>query len=301
MRVIITGGTGLVGRALMEDLIADGYHVSVLSRTPERATGLPSGARVVGWDARSAEGWGSLADGSDAIVNLAGESIFGRWTPARKGRIRESRVNAGRAVVEAVELAEVKPRLVVQASGMGYYGHRGDELITEEASAGEDYLGRTAVEWEASTAPVESLGVRRVVIRSGVVLSRDGGAFPLMALPFRLFVGGPLGDGDQWLPWIHIADEVRSIRFLMEMEEAHGPFHLTAPEPLTNADFSRVLARVLRRPAFFRVPAFAVRLLLGQMSVVVLEGQRAVPRRLRDLGFDFRFPEGEAALRDLLE
>jgi uncharacterized protein (TIGR01777 family) len=285
----------------MEDLIADGYHVSVLSRTPERATGLPSGARVVGWDARSAEGWGSLADGSDAIVNLAGESIFGRWTPARKGRIRESRVNAGRAVVEAVELAEVKPRLVVQASGMGYYGHRGDELITEEASAGEDYLGRTAVEWEASTAPVESLGVRRVVIRSGVVLSRDGGAFPLMALPFRLFVGGPLGDGDQWLPWIHIADEVRSIRFLMEMEEAHGPFHLTAPEPLTNADFSRVLARVLRRPAFFRVPAFAVRLLLGQMSVVVLEGQRAVPRRLRDLGFDFRFPEGEAALRDLLE
>ena len=279
----------------------------VLSRRPEQATGLPAGVRAERWEARSAEGWGPLADGADAIVNLAGESIAGeglirgrRWTDNRKRRIRESRLNAGRAVVQAVELAQVKPRVVIQASGSGYYGPRGDEEITEEASPGEGFMGRTAVEWEASTAGVESLGVRRAIIRSGPVLSTKGGAFPLMLLPFRFFVGGPLGSGRQWFPWIHIADEARAIRFLIENDAASGPFNLTAPNPLTNAEFSRVVGRVLRRPAFVPVPAFSLRLALGEMSIVLLEGQRAMPRRLLDLGFPFRFLEAEAALRDLL-
>jgi hypothetical protein len=203
-------------------------------------------------------------------------------------------------VVQAVDAASVKPRVVVQASGTGYYGACGDEKITEEASPGQDFLGRTAVEWEACTAPVESLGVRRAIIRSGLVLSTRGGAFPLMVLPFRFFVGGPLGSGRQWLPWIHIADEVGAIRLLIENEAAGGPFNLAAPNPLTNADFGRALGRVLRRPGFMRAPALALRLLFGEMSTVLLDGQRAMPHRLSELGFAFRFPDVEAALRDLL-
>jgi uncharacterized protein (TIGR01777 family) len=300
MRVIITGGTGLIGRALTVKLAADDHQVIVLSRTPERVRDLPAGVRVARWDAHSAEGWGSLADGADAIVNLAGERLAGRWTARRKRRIRESRLNAGRAVVQAVGQAGDKPHVVVQASGAGYYGPRGDEEITEEAAPGKDFLGQLAVEWEASTAPVESLGVRRVIIRSGVVLSTAGGALPQLLLPFRFFAGGPLGSGKQWLPWIHIADEVSAISFLIENEAASGPFNLMAPDPLTNADFGRVLGRMLGRPAFVPTPAFALRLLLGEMATVVLDGQRAIPRRLLYLGFTFRFPEAEAALRDLL-
>jgi len=301
MRVIITGGTGLIGRALVADLTKDDHETIVLSRRPERAAGLPAEVRVERWDAQTAEGWGSLADGADALVNLAGENIAGRWTASRKRRIRESRLNAGRAVVQAVELAGVKPRVVVQASGAGYYGPRGDEEVVEEEPPGSDFLGQLAIEWEASTAPVERMGVRRAVIRSGAVLSTEGGAFPPMLLQSRLFLGGPLGSGRQWLPWIHIADEVRAIRFLIENERAQGPFNLVAPYPLTSVEFNRALGRVMRRPAFMPVPAFALRLLAGEMSTVLLDGQRAIPRRLLDLGFAFRFPKAEEALRDLLK
>jgi uncharacterized protein (TIGR01777 family) len=263
--------------------------------------------RAERWDARTAGGWGALADSADAIVNLAGESIAGeglipnRWTAEHKRRIRDSRLNAGRAVTQAVEAATHQSRVVIQASGAGYYGSHGDEEVTEETPAGNDWFEKVAVEWESSTAAVETLGVRRAIIRSGVVLSTEGGAFPRLLLPFRFFVGGPLGSGRQWLPWIHIADEVRAIRFLIENPAASGPFNLTAPNLLTNAEFSRVVGQVMRRPAFMRVPAFALRLLLGEMSIVLLEGQRAVPQRLQDSGFSFRFPEAEAALRDLLQ
>ncbi len=300
MRIIITGGTGLIGQALTANLAADGHEVIVLSRRPESAPPMPAGVRVVQWNARTADGWGHLADGADAIVNLAGASLNHHWTPRYKQIIRDSRVNAGRAVVDAVEKAEERPRVVIQASGAGIYGPHGDEVVTEEARAGDGFLGRTALAWEASTAPVETLGVRRAIIRSGVVLSNEGGAFPLLALPFRLFVGGPLGNGDQYLPWIHMEDEVRAIRFLIEDGAAAGPFNLSAPHPVTNTAFSRLLGKVLHRPAFFRVPAFAIRLALGDMSTVVLHGQRAIPERLLDLGFQFRFPDPEPALRDLL-
>ncbi len=307
MRIIITGGTGLIGRALAADLAGDSHEVIVLSRRPERVSGLPAGVRAERWDAQTADGWGALADGADAIVNLAGEPVSGegfipnRWTAKHKGRVRESRLNAGRAVVQAVDAATDKPRVVVQASGAGYYGAHGDEEVTEEAPAGDNWFGQVAVEWEASTAAVEAMGVRRVIIRSGVVFSIEGGALPRMLLPFRLFAGGPLGSGRQWFSWIHLADEVGAIRFLIENPAASGPFNLTAPNLLTNAEFSRVAGRVLRRPAFVPVPAFALRLLFGEMSTVLLEGQRAISRRLQDLGFTFRFPEAEAALRDLLQ
>ena len=301
MRTIITGGSGLIGRALAVELAAAEHEVIILSRAPGRVSGLPAGARAVGWDGRSAEGWQDLADGAAAIVNLAGESIAaGRWTAARKRRIAESRRQAGAAVVQAVAGAATKPQVLIQASAVGYYGPRGDETITEDAAAGADFLAQVCVPWEASTEPVERLGVRRVVIRTGIVLSRDGGALPRMMLPFRLFAGGPLGSGRQGFPWIHNADEVSAIRWLIEREDASGPFNLAAPETLTNAEFSRVLGRVMRRPSFMPTPGFALRLVLGELATLLLDGQRQVPRRLLDLGFTFRFPTAEAALRDLL-
>ncbi len=301
MRVIVTGGTGLIGRALVASLAGDGHEVIVLSRDPQRGGSWPAGVRLERWDGYTANGWGPLADGADAIVNLAGENIAaGRWTAERKRRIRESRVNAGRAIVQAVEAATRKPSVLIQSSATGYYGPRGDEELMESAPPGRDFLAQTSLLWEDSTAPVERWGVRRAVIRTGVVLSAEGGALPRMLLPFRLFVGGPLGSGRQWLPWIHIADEVRAIRFLIEQEAASGPFNLAAPNPVTNAQFSRALGKALGRPAWMPVPALALRLLFGEMATVLLNGQRAVPHRLLQLGFTFRFAEVEAALRDLL-
>ena len=302
MRIIITGGTGLIGQALVSSLAEDRNEIIILSRTPERDLPLPDGVRLEGWDARTAEGWGSLADGADAVVNLAGESIAaGRWTDTRKRRILESRLNAGHALVQALETAQNKPRVVIQSSAVGYYGPCGDEKITEDTPPGDDFLARVAIEWEASTAPVEEMGVRRAIVRGGVVLSPDGGALPRLLLPFKFFAGGPLGGGQQWLPWIHIADEVAAIRFLIEHEAASGPFNLAAPNPLTNAHFGQVLGKVIGRPAVMPAPAFAMRMAFGEMSTVLLDGQRAVPRRLLDMGFNFRFPEAESALRDLLE
>jgi len=302
MRVVIAGGTGLIGRALSNDLAteADAHEIIILSRAPERAMGLPLGARAVRWDARSADGWASVVDGADAVVNLAGASLLSLWTGERKRRIRESRLNVGHALVEAVERAGNKPRVLVQASGVDYYGFTGDHMLTEDAPPGESFLARLAVEWEASTAPVEGMGVRRAIIRSGLVFSRDGGAFPLMLLPFRLYLGGVLGSGKQWFPWIHIADEVRAIRFLIEEEDAHGPYNLTALGLVTHAELMHAIGRALHRPTWLRVPAFAVRLVLGQMGSLLLEGQRAAPRRLQGAGFEFRFPTADAALHDLL-
>ena len=301
MRTIITGGSGLIGRTLATELAAADHEVIVLSRAPARVSGLPAGVRAVGWDGRTAEGWQDLADGATAIVNLAGESIAaGRWTAARKQRIAASRQQAGAAVVQAVAGATTRPQVVIQASAVGYYGPRGDETITEDSAAGDDFLAQVCVPWETSTEEVERLGVRRAIIRTGIVLSRDGGALPRMMLPFRLFAGGPLGSGHQGFPWIHHADEVSAIRWLIEREDASGPFNLAAPETLTNAEFGRVLGRVMRRPSFMPTPGFALRLVLGELSTLLLDGQRQVPQRLLDLGFTFRFPTADAALRDLL-
>jgi uncharacterized protein (TIGR01777 family) len=299
MRVVITGGTGLIGAALARELGAAGHDVVLLTRDPARAGGLPGGVVAAGWDGESAEGWGHLAAGS-AIVHLAGENIAaGRWTAERKRRIRESRVRSGEAVVEAIRRAAPRPAVLLQGSAVGYYGPRGDEPVDESAPPGDDFLARVCVDWEASTAEAEALGVRRAVLRTGVVLAREGGALPKMLLPFRLFAGGPVGSGRQQLPWIHLADEIGAIRYLLEREDAAGPFNLAAPEPVDNREFARVAGRVLGRPSFLPTPAAALRLPLGEMADILLTGQRAVPSRLLALGYRFRFPSLEAALRDL--
>ena len=307
MRVIITGGTGLIGRALAAELGADGHQVIALSRSPEKADGLPRGTRAARWDGRTGDGWAPLADGADAIVNLAGAHISGdgllpsRWNDARKRMIRESRLDAGRAVVDAVRQASRKPRVVIQASGIGVYGPRADEPVAEDDSPGHDFVATIAAnDWEPSTAPVEAMGVRRAIIRSSIVLSKTGGALPPMLLQFRLFAGGRIGSGRQWISWIHLKDEARAIRFLIDNPYAAGPFNLAAPQALSNAQFTRTLGRVMGRPSWLRLPGVVMRTAFGEVSNMLLTGQRVVPQRLLELGFQFRFPELEGALRDAL-
>jgi uncharacterized protein (TIGR01777 family) len=303
MHVIISGGTGLIGSALVKSLIHDGHRVTVLSRSPEHKQEWGSDkVQIVGWDARTAEGWGHLVDGADAIVNLAGSGISdGRWTASRKRLIQESRVNAGRAIIEAIRAASQKPKVLLQSSAVGYYGPGGNQIITEDKSPGSDFLAHVCFEWEASTAAAKQLGVRRPVLRTGVVLSSKGGALPKMRLPFQFFIGGPLGSGKQYFPWIHIDDEVRAIRFLIEHEQADGPYNLTAPNPPTNAEFSRDLGKAMGRPSLMPVPGLALKTLFGEMSTVLLDGQRAVPQRLQSAGFNFNYVDAVAAIQDILE
>lgn len=301
MRVIVGGGSGTIGRALVGSLAGDGHEVVVLSRSPDRVTGLPPGARAVGWDAEGRGDWWGEVDGADAVVHLAGANIAGGpWTEGRRRLLRDSRVVSSRAIADAVLGVGSPPEVLVQASAVGYYGDGGDEVKTETDPPGEGFLADLSVEWEAASAPVEAEGIRRPILRTSLVLAADEGILPVMAIPFRLFVGGRVGRGDQWVPWIHLADEVAAIRFLLDHRETSGPFNLAAPEPVTNRELSRTVARVLRRPCWATVPAFVLRLLLGEMSSLLLEGQRAVPERLEGLGFEFRFPILEEALEDLL-
>jgi uncharacterized protein (TIGR01777 family) len=304
MRVIVTGGSGQLGRALLAPLAARGHELVVLSRDPARVRGLPAGARAEPWDGRTAAGWAALLEPGTAIVNLAGEPIAaGRWTAERKRRIRASRVEAGEAVSAAVRQAVAAgcpPSVLVQASAVGYYGDGGAEPLAEDHPPGHDFLAEACVAWEAATAPVEELGVRRATVRTGVVLDPTGGALARMLPPFRLGVGGPLGSGRQWLPWIHHADETGAILFLLESAGARGIFNLCAPQPVTSAEFARALGRQLHRPSFLAAPAAALRVALGEMAGALLIGQRALPRRLLAAGYTFRFPELPGALRDLL-
>lgn len=306
MRIIITGGTGLIGRALANSLAHDHHEVIVLSRNTNKTSGLDGSIKVVGWDGRTAQGWGSLVDGAGAIVNLAGESIAGegfppsRWTKERKKRIVESRINAGKAVVEAISAATNKPEVLIQSSAVGYYGTHGSEDITEDHAPGDDFLARTCVQWEAVTAPVEKMGVRRVIIRTGILMSTKGGVLPQLSIPFKLFVGGRIGDGKQQMPWIHIDDEVGAIRFLIDTTSASGAYNLSAPEVLSDAELGTVLGRVYKRPSFFPTPAFVFKLAFGELAILLTEGQRAVPKRLQEAGYQFKYPKAEPALKDLV-
>lgn len=305
MNVLITGGSGLLGRRLTRHLLASGHQVTILSRNPQAVTGLPAAVTVAGWDGRTAAGWQPYADAADAIVNLAGASIKGdgflpsRWTPKRKALILNSRVQAGQAVMEALRAAPKKPRTLLQASAVGYYGLRGAEPVTEDSAPGADFLAGVCQQWESSTQEAESLGVRRVVLRTGLPLSMQGGAMPLLVLPFRLFAGGWFGDGRQYYPWIHIDDFIAALAFLLENDKARGVFNISAPQPVPNRQFAATLGRVLRRPSWLPTPRFAMQLALGEVSTVVLDGQNAVPAALQQAGFVFKYPELEPALRDL--
>ncbi|MBN2470370.1 MAG: TIGR01777 family oxidoreductase [Anaerolineae bacterium] len=308
MRVVITGGSGLIGRGLVRSLSADGHESIILSRSPGNVLNLPAGAEAVYWDGETTEGWGRYVDGADAVVNLAGESIAGsglldvRWTSARRRRILESRITAGRVITAAIKEAKTRPGVLLQASAVGYYPtHTDDRDVAETDPAGRGFLADVVKDWEASTKATEKLGVRRVLLRTGVVLSPRGGALPRQMLPFKFFAGGPLGSGEQWFPWIHLQDHVAAMRFLMAHEDASGVFNLSAPNPVRNAEFSKALGKAMGRPSAIPVPAFVFELMFGEAATVLLEGQKAVPKRLQELGFTFEFPEVGPALEDLLQ
>lgn len=309
MRLVIAGGTGLIGRELVNDIVEEGHQITILSRSPKNYRHMFSETvELVYWDGRSAGEWVSHFEGADAVVNLAGESISGagflpdRWSAAKKKRIRESRIAAGKALVMAIEAIEDKPRVLVQASAVGYYGPTGDTVVTESSPPGDDFLASVTQDWEASTKPVEAMGVRRVVARIGLVLSTEDGALPRLLLPSRLFVGGWFGSGDQWWSWVHIADVVSALRFLIENDVAKGkgPLNVTAPNPLTNREFGKALGRALNRPSVMPIPAFALRVALGEVASTVLEGQRTIPQRLLEMDFAFRFPDIDSALNNLV-
>jgi hypothetical protein len=301
--IIVTGGTGFIGKALSRQLVHRGYEVICLTRHASLAR-EKGGHRIrfVEWDAKSAAGWASYAEGARAIINLAGENIGSeRWTREKKTRILNSRLDAGKAVVEAVKSASKKPQVVIQASAVGFYGPRGDEILDESSGPGEGFLVEVTKKWEKSTSEVEDLGVRRVIIRSGLVLDKDGGVFPRFLLPFRFFTGGPSGSGNQWISWIHKQDEIQGILFLIEREDLLGVFNLTSPHPLKNKIFAQTLGSVLGRPSWFPVPAFLLRLMYGEMAVeTVLSGQRVLPRRLKESGRTFVFPDAKKAFVDIL-
>jgi len=296
VRIVIAGGTGLLGAALVSALRHDGHEVIVLTR---RAA---DGHGYVTWTPDGTVGpWARALDGADAVINLTGESIAaGRWTDARKRALVDSRVLPTRSLADATRRVARPPATFVQSSGLGYYGPRGDEPVTEDMPPGSDFLARTCVAWEEGAAPLAAAGVRLASLRSGPVLATEGGVLARMLLPFRLGLGGPFGDGRHFMPWIHRSDWVDVVRWIVATPSAAGPFNVSAPEPVTNEAFAATLAHVLRRPHLLRAPAFALRAVLGEMADVVLTGQRAVPARALALGFRFRFPSLEPAFRDLL-
>lgn len=291
MRVVITGASGLIGRALTEALLARGDAVVGVSRAPGRRRG--DAVRWIGWD-----GLHEAVRGCDAVVHLAGADIAaGRWTEARKRELRQSRVDTAARVVGAIAAAEPPPRVLVSASAVGYYGDRGAEELSEASAPGSDALAELCQAWEAEAAKAP---VRTVVFRIGVVLSSRGGALRKLLVPFRLGLGGTLGSGEQYMSWVHIDDMVRLILFAIDDERVRGVLNATAPQPVTNREFSKALGRVLRRPVLLRVPAFVLRLQVGEGAVALVSSQRALPRAAQALGFTFDHPQVVEALADVL-
>ena len=291
MHVLLTGATGLIGRPLMRALAAAGHSVTLVSRTPGRAP-----TRAIGWD-----GVPAIMSEVDAVVNMAGEPVAeGRWTDARKQAIRASRIDGTRAIVQAMRHATKRPAVLVNASATGYYGPCGDETVDESHAPGNDFLANVCQAWEAEAVAAEALGVRVVRLRTGIVLAPDGGALGKMLLPFRAGLGGPIGGGKQWMPWIHIDDECGLVVAALGGEQWRGPVNGTAPEPARNREFAHALGAVLGRPAVLPTPGFMLRLAFGEMAEILLTGQRATPAAAQQFGYDWKHPTLTEALADLL-
>lgn len=311
MKIVIAGGTGFLGRPLAETYAEEGHDVRVLTRSlpdgesrHDPGTGKPGVTRV-GWtpgaaSANAATGWAACLDDADAVINLAGEAIADkRWTPQRKAQLRDSRIGPTRALAQAINAAAAPPRVLISASGVGYYG-AGDEPKTEESPAGTDFIAQLCEEWEAEARRAAAAGARVVLLRTGVVLERSGGALTKMMTPFRFFAGGPIGSGRQWMSWIHRLDYFEMVRWIVETPAVEGPVNATAPHPVTNREFARALGRALHRPSLLPAPAFALRLLFGELAdPLLLSGQRVLPARAQAHGYHFRYPEIDLAMRGI--
>ncbi len=300
MRVLVTGATGFVGRRLCGVLNAEGHQVVALSRNPESARRkIPTLERVHGWDPETGppplEAFVAVA----GVVNLAGESVAGRWTESKRQAIRNSRVVGTRHLVRGIAAASTTPRVLVSASAIGFYGDRSEEELTEDSAPGQDFLAQTCQDWEREALRAREYGVRVVNPRIGIVLGPEGGALEAMLLPFKLGAGGPLGSGRQWWSWVHRDDLARLIVFALD-SNCQGPLNATAPHPIRQKDFAKVLGKVLHRPAFMPAPAVALKIVLGGFSTELLSSKRVLPRKTQNDGFRFQFPELETALREAL-
>lgn len=307
MKIVISGGTGLIGQRCISHFVKDGHEIIVLSRSPESAPRFPASVSVVRWDGKHAGDWVTELDHASAVINLAGASIAGkgffpsRWSESRKESILQSRMQVGKAITEGIRSVQNKPDLLIQASAIGYYGTSEEETFSESDPPGSDFVAETCQAWEASTRKVENMGVRRVVSRLGIVLSTRGGALPRLVLPFKIFLGGPMGNGNQWYSWIHIDDVCRAFQFFINKEDVSGVFNITSPNPVRNQTFAAVLGKTMKRPSWIPVPGFLMRWIFGDVASVVLEGQQVIPQRLNQTDFSFEYPSLERALGDLLD
>lgn len=301
MKALVTGASGMIGSALCDALLARGDSVVGLTRDPQRARGTNPGVVWHAWDPTLERPPPEAFEGVDGVVNLAGETIAQRWTDDAKRRIMESRRTATHNLVQAITALERRPAVLVNQAAVGYYGDRGDAILDESAQPGESFDAEVIQEWEKAAREVESGGVRLVITRTGHVLDPRGGLLERMLTPFKLGVGGPLAGGDQYMPWIHIDDEIRILLWALDDESVSGVVNATAPNPVTNRELSKALGRALNRPAVVPVPGITLDLMFGgEFGAILRGGQRVVPRRAQDLGFEFRFTEIDAALRDLL-
>jgi uncharacterized protein len=302
MRIIVTGGTGFIGRALVNELLENGHNVTVLSRNATGARALlPSSAACINWDPRSAGTWTKVFHDTDAVINLAGAPIAEkRWTEARKRLIWDSRVSATRAIVETLRSHATKPCVLVNASGIGYYGASDDHLLDEGAARGTGFLADLCLAWEAEAMNAAEFGTRVVIVRTGMVLEADGGALPKLVLPFRLFAGGPIMPGTQWVSWIHRSDHIGLIQWALSRAMVSGPINAVDPEPVTMKTFCEVLGQVIHRPSWLPVPGFALNILLGELGSLMTTGQRVIPSKAMAEGYTFQYPTLETALRAVL-
>jgi uncharacterized protein (TIGR01777 family) len=299
MKVFMTGGTGFVGTYLSRELAQAGHTITILTRRERPPSLDQSGINFLVGDPTQEEPWMAVVPEHDWIINLAGASIFNRWTEPLKKEIMESRVRTTRNLVKALAAGD-RRQLFCSTSAIGYYGPRGEEELTEDSPSDSDFLGEVARNWEAEALKAQDLGVRVVITRFGIVLGKDGGALGQMVPMFKKFLGGPIGSGLQWFSWMHQQDQARAFRFIQEHSEITGQVNFTAPNPVRNRDLTKALGRVLHRPTFVTAPEFMLRLVLGEFADTLLTGQKVFPQRLLDAGFSFKFPNIEAALENLL-
>jgi uncharacterized protein (TIGR01777 family) len=303
MKIIIAGGSGFIGQHLSKYLINSDYEVIILSRNPQRVQSLfKNKIRCLHWNDFDTSSWQGELESTAVIINLIGENIAQwPWTDQIKHKILYSRIHAGQTIIEAINKAKKKPRLLIQSSATGYYGNNNIDTLIEETPAGSGFLADVCQQWEQSTLDVESMGVKRCVIRIGHVLGKNGGLLKKMVLPFKFFSGGPIGSGKQILPWIHMDDLVTAIRFLIESDDANNINNLCAPNPVNMKTFAKLLGKMLRRPSILKIPEFAVKLILGEMGrETILSGQNAIPKTLLDSGYQFNFIDLDDALNNLL-